>query len=295
MSIKFDDLINRYCAGLIEPHEFDDLQSLMRSKAEYRRLYFDKIRLHSDLHELADISAGSAHEPLGDAFVSLPSGERKSVLETDKEGASRHGVAWMVVASIASTATLFLVMLVWIQSHSISSQQIQRPIVVSATGAFASNQNGLENYIETPAILTDRRRDSIALLCNAVDVVWADGQAPIRIGDNVFASSLLLESGLIELGVSNGAMVVIDGPANFEVISARCVVLHHGKARCFVPPSAEGFVLETTITRHVDMGTEFGVEVSVNGQEEVQCSMGKWRSFPPEVMCYLNSSSQALA
>ncbi|TWT84458.1 FecR protein [Planctomycetes bacterium CA13] len=280
MTAKLDNLIDRYCAGLIERSELEELQSMLLDNPEFRSRYFEVIRLHAELHELADVDAGIIHDTAEDLLVSLPEPESVSRLETSSETSSRYGYVWMAMAAIASTSALLLAGVVWRQADSIVSRKIQRPIVISTTEVVASKQSDDDNYVETPTVLSTRRLDSIALLRDSVDAVWAADQMPIRVGDEVFAHTLHLESGLVELALLNGATVIVDGPAKLELVSRLRGVLHHGKVRCFVPPAAQGFTLETTETRYVDLGTEFGVEVTLDGREELHVFDGEVEVHP---------------
>lgn len=71
---------------------------------------------------------------------------------------------------------------------------------------------------------------------------------------------LLLESGLAEVTFGNGAVVLLEGPAELLIDSSNVGTLRHGKLAAKVPPAAVGFVVQTPTATVIDLGTEFGVE-----------------------------------
>ena len=103
-----------------------------------------------------------------------------------------------------------------------------------------------------------------AVVAQSVGGFQADGIA-VRPGDPAQVGIFRLERGIARLDFSNGAQVAIEGPASLEIVDDRHVVLQHGIATARVPESAHGFVVETTSTRVVDMGTAFGVSVNDDG------------------------------
>jgi ferric-dicitrate binding protein FerR (iron transport regulator) len=84
-----------------------------------------------------------------------------------------------------------------------------------------------------------------------------------------------LASGRVELRFGSGAEAILEGPAVFEVGDAMRLVVKFGKGAVNVPEGAEGFVVETPLTRIVDRGTRFAVDVDEGGETEVQVLEGK--------------------
>lgn len=75
-----------------------------------------------------------------------------------------------------------------------------------------------------------------------------------------------LAEGLAEVELIDGARVVIEAPAVFELIDSNAMHLESGKIVAYVPESANGFMVATRNAKIVDLGTEFGVEVQDTGQ-----------------------------
>ncbi|MBI1310837.1 hypothetical protein GC176_05975 [bacterium] len=84
----------------------------------------------------------------------------------------------------------------------------------------------------------------------------------------------VLMSGLVELAFPKGASAIIEGPAVFRVASAESLALDVGRCSVHAPDGAEGFRIETPVTRVVDRGTRFTVNVSETSETEVQVVEG---------------------
>ena len=63
--------------------------------------------------------------------------------------------------------------------------------------------------------------------------------------------------------------MILEGPCDFELLSARRAVCHRGKVRAHVPPSAIGFTINAPGIDAVDLGTEFALKVDDRGQWQV--------------------------
>jgi hypothetical protein len=74
----------------------------------------------------------------------------------------------------------------------------------------------------------------------------------------------------------NGADLVIEGPARFEIHDALHTVLTAGRVRAIVPPAAHGFTVATREVAYEDVGTEFGLSVdAVTGESRMRVFDGK--------------------
>lgn len=76
-----------------------------------------------------------------------------------------------------------------------------------------------------------------------------------------------LDSGTAEVALANTGLVVIQGPAEFELLSPMRARLITGRIRVRITEkSARGFVVETPNGEVTDLGTEFGLDAS-SGKE----------------------------
>ena len=102
---------------------------------------------------------------------------------------------------------------------------------------------------------------AVAMLNRVVDAQWnAAGEAP-RLGAPLEPGSLRLRSGLAQIVFYSGARVVIEGPAEFQIVSPTESSFRSGKLIAEVPPQARGFRVSTPQMSVIDLGTAFGLEV----------------------------------
>lgn len=101
-----------------------------------------------------------------------------------------------------------------------------------------------------------------AIVTRLVEVDWFDPKVSLRTGDTLATGRFALKKGLARIEFFSGATMVLEGPAELDVISSWEAICHQGKVRVRVPPAAQGFRLRTPDFLLVDLGTEFGAEVN---------------------------------
>jgi hypothetical protein len=74
-----------------------------------------------------------------------------------------------------------------------------------------------------------------------------------------------LDDGLLRLDFTNGAVVAIEGPANFEIVSGMVMKLGSGKLNAWCPETAHGFQVLTSKATVTDLGTSFGINAAADG------------------------------
>ena len=102
-----------------------------------------------------------------------------------------------------------------------------------------------------------------------MDAEWKSSDS-FEPGESLFAKThLKLTAGLAEITFDSGARVILEGPADLELVSTDSAHLHSGRLVGRVPPEASGFAVKTPSTTVVDIGTEFGLQVAQSGTAEV--------------------------
>jgi hypothetical protein len=125
-----------------------------------------------------------------------------------------------------------------------------------------------------------------AVLAQAAGAEWSGPLALARLGDILNTGPFTLKQGLAQIEFFSGAKLVMEGPAEFEILSPWEVIWGHGKVRIHVPPAARGFRLQTPGMKLVDLGTEFGVEVN-RATQDVRVAV-----FSGEVIAHPNTGAQ---
>jgi len=106
---------------------------------------------------------------------------------------------------------------------------------------------------------------SVAVLTRGVNLEW--DSAAIAPGTPLSPGLLKLKSGIAQIEFYQGARVLIEGPAELQLISSGEATCTRGKLSANVPPQAKGFRINTPKGTIVDLGTEFGLDVSEASSE----------------------------
>lgn len=141
---------------------------------------------------------------------------------------------------------------------------------------------------------TSRDNGKIATLTRTSAVLWEHSR--LEQGTPILSpQSLDLTSGIVELSMSSGALVVFEGPGRMELLSENSVHLHSGRIHATVPPSAKGFTVEGNGFSVIDHGTEFGCAASRSGAPEVHVFQGDVEVAPSKLAPRWLQKNQALA
>ena len=134
-----------------------------------------------------------------------------------------------------------------------------------------------------------QKREKVAQLVYTADARWVidrhalgneqDTRSPrnIKAGKGLYVGEkLYLDSGVAEIKFFNGAEVVLEGPAEFEVQGKKQCRLEFGKLVAIASEKrSKGFIVDTPAARVEDLGTEFGVAVDASGLHRVEVLDGK--------------------
>lgn len=140
---------------------------------------------------------------------------------------------------------------------------------------------------------TLRRDVPEASIARMESATWDASRVAPKVGDELESRRLQLESGLVELKFAAGATVIVEGPADFEVLGPQHAYLHRGRAVTRLAKGTKGFVLDSPRGRLVDQGTEFGVNVGATGDTEVHVLEGKVEAVPTHQQAVQLSVNQA--
>lgn len=90
---------------------------------------------------------------------------------------------------------------------------------------------------------------------------------PTQHRQELHAAPYLLEAGVMEIVYPNGATILLQAPARFDLLTSESLHLHRGRLTARVPPSAIGFTVTTPTADVIDLGTEFGVSAGEHASE----------------------------
>lgn len=84
----------------------------------------------------------------------------------------------------------------------------------------------------------------------------------INRGDLIPEGPIQLKSGIVQLDLFSGVTLIVEGAAEFEVLSTMELSVTRGNVRARVPGLARGFRVRIPTGELVDLGTEFSIDVT---------------------------------
>jgi hypothetical protein len=242
---EFDELralLDALCEESITAEQVRRLEALVLGRPEAEAFY---VQYMSQFAELSRRFAGrpaAAEQSLRDRLAG------RTELKPVPRGRRRWAVGLLVVAALAASVLAVVVLMP------------KRAVVPPGQDA------------QEAAEPTD---NSVAILLQAPGAVWdAKGSAP-RPGTPLQPGWLHLKAGVAHLEFYSGATVILEAPAEFDLISRTQAYCRRGKLRAIVPPQAEGFTIGSPVMDLVDRGTEFGLQVGAGDATEVHVFQGK--------------------
>jgi hypothetical protein len=113
--------------------------------------------------------------------------------------------------------------------------------------------------------------------------------AVLRIG-----REYLLQAGLVQLQLANGARINLEAPAAWRLEGANRLRLHNGRLTADVPPTAAGFTVDTGTAQAMDLGTRFGAVVGLDAAPEFHVFEGRVETGGPKLpVAVLNETEAA--
>jgi hypothetical protein len=247
---RLASLIDMYLAGVISADELVELREYLVSSARARR-QFDR---HVSWYEI--IHPG----------VPLPTAER--FLEDAAVAQSRADELLLVSVCENAAETLRG----WIASWRGWSAGGALAVCAAVGCVLAWRYQAAPLPPFEPPAITDAL--AVATLRHAAGVQWLGITNEVFVGDSLNAGRLRIASGAMELQFKRGATLVVEGPADVQLISDNAAFLHSGKVTAHVPKQAQGFKVTAPHVAVTDLGTEFGLSAMSNAPAEVHVFSG---------------------
>lgn len=233
---------------------------------------FDPAELQVLFAELRDSSiTPERHERLESILRRCPQARQQWFLFCDVEaGLNDWAVAAHERRSNQRPASKTRVQSRWL--HKIGLVSVAATLLTTITLAVWFNRpRPTDNeFLQTEDLVSE-----VAVLTHAVDAEWQDNADSLSTGSTLAPSMLRLRSGALLIEFFSGATVVLEGPAEFEILSRNEGHLLTGKLNAHVPPQARGFTIKTSAGEIVDHGTDFGVNMGVETPHELHVFTGK--------------------
>lgn len=234
-SPEFDDAVADICQGTATEPQMRALNMVLRGDSRARDEYLLRVELHARLASDPDLFAPAEGPALG-CRVAEPDVETPGPAQAPGGPPPGRGRRWVPALALAACLALL------------------------ATGLWAF-------WIRPTGTPGGPASIAVAMLTRTVEARWGDGTPPPRAGSPLDPGWLRLESGMAQVVFYSGARVVIEGPAEVQLVSPSKAVCRTGRLLAEVPEPARGFRIATDHLELMDLGTTFGVAASRGGTE----------------------------
>ena len=234
-SHEFDYAVAAVCHGSVSDEQARALNELLRSHPAARDEYLLRVELHSRLASDPDLFVVTT--PHADE-ASRSEGGREDPQNVVHLRASPHGRRQMLFRVVALAACVALLAGGW----------------WAWRGWRQDERKGATSK-------------AVAMLNRVVDAQWNSSDEAPRLGTPLDPGWLRLKSGLAQVVFYSGARVVIEGPAELQIISPSTASCRMGRLTAEVPPEARGFRIATPRMNVTDLGTVFGLDVKEGATE----------------------------
>lgn len=234
---RFDILLNLHFDQLLSVEERKELEQMLLESSEVRRIFWEGAQINAAMRQWGQEQWGMREAQASPLRVISQPAPQVPPLPSRPAPAGSSASLWWPLAVAA--------------------------MLVSALAA---------GFVLPSRLLPAR---SVAVLTSAPRAVWVgEGDRP-KVGDIMPAGWLRLTDGFAQVEFLRGARVVIEGPAEFRLVSDNAAELRQGRLTAVVTQSAHGFQLTGGEMSVVDYGTAFGCLVPLAGGPELHVFSGE--------------------
>ncbi|MDB6040477.1 MAG: FecR protein, partial [Verrucomicrobiales bacterium] len=241
-SHDYDETVAAVCHGSFSEEQAGALNELLCNDHGARDEYILRVELHARLASEQDLFVSTAHEVSESGMPGRGIGLTQQVVGLP---AQRQVRSRKVTTTIALAMCLALLLTGW-------------------WGVHEWRQNERKGATST----------AVAMLNRGVNAQWSSRDKTPVLGSPLEPGWLRLKSGLAQVVFYSGARVVIEGPAELQIISAGEASCRVGRLTAEVPPQASGFRIGTPQMKVTDLGTVFGLYVK-QGHTELHVFKGR--------------------
>lgn len=268
LSSPIDRLLNltgAVCNGTVSEDDVIELDAILRADRTSLVCYLDYCQMHASLklqlrasraarkiRQRVAVRSKSAFPHLGESDC-VKVETRPAMLSVTPSSFQDYLSSGWPLAYLAATVITGLGMVIGTLLH------VSSPVHVANQSSFISEHSGTLSEKPKPSI--------VGRITGLVDCKWGNAEMALTQNANVsLRQKYALRSGLMEITYDTGAKVILQGPVTYEVESQNGGFLSVGKLTARVENEvAKGFTVRTSIATVTDLGTEFGIDVSAQG------------------------------
>ena len=252
MESDLTDLLAAWLGRETDQARREELLARLQTDDAFRREFVGEIRMHGTLKTVQSAEPRwlRLEDELGWSVAHRSSGESledRIVGRLPEWPRRRRSVRWLMCLTASAVSAAVLAVAVRL-SMPLSKVPTTPPVPALRPFPKADATTGL------------------AMITRLDEVVWKPDEPHPSEGDVVGAGRLRLISGHATLSMLTGVVLDVEAPADFEILKTDRVFFHHGRVRARVPAGAEGFLVLGPRWAVVDLGTEFAINVDVDGK-----------------------------
>jgi hypothetical protein len=257
-SREFDEAVAAVCHDLASNEQVSALNELLRGDTAARDEYILRLELHSRLASEPElfVSEGTENltrlgsagfQPAVSQISNLRPAENSSVSESPDALPNvirRYGRLEICATALRRAGTQ------------------KRTWVIALAACLALLAAGFWSVRQWRT--ADRRQatsKAVAMLNRTADAQWSQGGEIPRLNAPLEPGRLRLEAGLAQIIFYSGARIVVEGPAELQLISQNEAFFHHGRIAVEIPAQARGFLVKTPHITLTDPGISIGLDV----------------------------------
>jgi Concanavalin A-like lectin/glucanases superfamily len=270
-------LLSRMLDESISADDQHELVEILESSEAAKKYFLGYLQTHSDL---SNQWGGDRVNIATEMDLSGITAWSHPVDTGDQRHTWSRALVWLAVGIAAST--LFFALFV---NNPVESDPAQSPDSITQNAGpkdvvpliVDSKSNLWPSIAEEAAIPEYSESERDPGWSDVAVVVRNEGVADpsLQIGQRLAPGLIHFDSGTLQLQFMSGASMVLSGPAELQIVSAKSATLNSGTAKTRANYRAKGFVLNTADAAVVDIGTEFGISFDPLGQPEVEVIDGE--------------------
>ena len=260
---RIAQLVSELTDGGLSSELAEELRQLVATDEAAAKWYCEWMMVHSQLH--LEFAMGNLEPPMSRL---APNVLAESALPNRTVSAPRRWGGRP--AAIATIGGVLAASLLWLFMYQSAKERSADSQLQAALTKLATQPNSDEARREFERL--DQR--PLAVL-SRIAVTSGVSASQLVQGAALKPGRFAIETGAAQIEFVSGAILVVEGPADLELLSSTRVFCRRGKLRARVPTQAHGFTIETPTHRAIDLGTEFAVDVSADHSTEVHVLDGE--------------------
>lgn len=255
------DLCHALREGDGDAAQLAKLDRLLDGNVEAQRYYLQMVDLEVALRW--QIESVAVHQ----SFCQLQAAGRRPGVDKPTPALDAIATWWRPWAAVASVAAVLAMVIGGMRLADGPQRVVQTPPAATSSPTAAATDAA---RIATPAGVAPSPALAVVLVAEDASPEW-------QIGRRLAAGRFTLEQGLVRIEFARGAIVSLEGPAEFELVSEQRGVLHHGKLAALAPAWATGFAIAAAQVELSEASGEFGLSVEARGRTRVTVFRGEVR------------------